>query len=78
VVEGAHFANDRSYPRNVPRMPLLYLLSEVIMRSTRKGVGKEVGDLASVGGVMPNRQKNKNPLITTKFGDIVGFAFIKM
>ena len=31
-----------------------------------------------VGGAMPNRPKNKNCLITMKFGDIVGFAFIKM
>jgi hypothetical protein len=27
---------------------------------------------------MLNGQKNKSPLITTKLGDIVGFAFIKM
>jgi hypothetical protein len=33
--------------------------------------------LQQLGGIMPNRPKNKNRLIITKFGDIVGFAFIK-
>ena len=30
-----------------------------------------------LGGAMPNRPKNENCPITMKFGDIVGFAFIK-
>jgi hypothetical protein len=30
-----------------------------------------------LGGAMPNRPKNINRPITIKFGDIVGFVFIK-
>ena len=53
-------------------LPAIEAKQMMKLRSFRGGWNQVVGD------VMPNRQKNKNPLITTKFGDIVGFAFIKM